>query len=92
MASLHLLDLFEHIKAFSKVNVNLKNDSLHVFSNGREAHKCTINKFQGFLSLSFPVASEQVKGLEILIPVSNLVSIRALNIYCCLGVLHFGNL
>lgn len=54
---------------------------------GKHASAPSAN-IQGFLSLSVPIASKQVKGLENLIPASNSVSIRALNIYYRSGILR----
>jgi hypothetical protein len=47
---------------------------------------------QGLLPLSLPCLSEQVRGLDDLIPTSHSISIQALNIYYHLGILHFSNL
>lgn len=63
------------MKLLSKVNVNMKNYSLHVFSNGGELTNVASANIQGFLSLNLPFASEQVKGLDDLILASNSVFI-----------------
>lgn len=47
---------------------------------------------QGLLSLSLPVAPEQVEGWVGLVPASHSISIGVLNIHYRLGLLHFGDL